>query len=114
MLYPIYCLLTTIIILELIENKKIIFLILIINLIPIISSIPYFYLYTNFLNFKNYTVTETWGFGGYELAQIMNKIPNAQNTSVWTDREGFNDFFIGESYWRGRILLLKKMTILNI
>ena len=38
-----------------------------------------------------------WGYGGYEAAQFMNALPNAQNLKVWSDYYGFRNFFIGST-----------------
>ena len=59
------------------------------------------YLYTNILNFQHSTITEAWGFGGYEVAQQLNRLPNATELVIWSDREGVNEFFVGKTYWRG-------------
>lgn len=70
-----------------------------------LRSLPFYYHYTNIFNLRHYTITEAWGFGGYELAQILNTLPNAESLTAWVDREGFRRFFIGRSYWRGDVPL---------
>ena len=101
--YPICSLMCSILLLNLFKNKKIICtLLFFISLVSLISSSPYYYHYNNLLNIKNYTTTEAWGFAGYELSQIINKLPDSTNITVWSDREGFNEFFIGNHYWRAK------------
>ncbi len=101
--YPICSLICSILFLNLFKNKKVIYTVLFfISLTSLISSSPYYYHYTNLLNIKNYTTTEAWGFGGYELSQIINKLSDSRNITVWSDREGFNEFFIGNHYWRAK------------
>lgn len=85
-------------------NNKILFIIiLLVSVITLSSVMPFYYHYTNELNYKNIVITEAWGYGGYELAQQINKLPNARNATVWVDREGFDGFFVGTSYGRGEI-----------
>ena len=68
--------------------------------IPIIVAMPFYYTYTNPLNHKDYAINEAWGLGSYELAQEANELlPNG--AIVWSDREGFNIFYKGPTYWRG-------------
>jgi len=103
MLYPLFAMTTTIFIYTFFKNKIIPPIVILSSLIFIVVNTAPFYLhYSNLLNLNNYVVTDAWGYGGYELAQKMNKLPNAQDLSVWVDREGFSNFFVGKSYWRGR------------
>lgn len=57
---------------------------------------PFYFNYTNFLLPKKYVITDSWGYGGYEAAQYLNKLPNAKNMAVWSDYSGFCEFFIGQ------------------
>ncbi len=59
---------------------------------------PFYFYYTNPLNFRH-AGNSNWGFGGYELAQMANRLPNAENLKVISDYPGFNRFFVGKSYW---------------
>jgi hypothetical protein len=101
-LYPIYSILFTVIILSFKKRRMGILIIFIISIFILFSTKPYYFQYENFLNKNNYKITDAWGFGGYELAQIINSLPDAKNINVWSDREGFNEFFIGTTYWRGK------------
>jgi hypothetical protein len=72
-------------------------------LIVIISSFvsiwlikPYYFSYSNDFLPKKYIITSGWGYGGYELAQEMNKLPDAKNTIVWADSYGFCEFYVGK------------------
>jgi 4-amino-4-deoxy-L-arabinose transferase-like glycosyltransferase len=103
LLYPLYAILGSFVLLSIFKNKKITFFVLLASLLSVVFSMPHYFHYNNFLNIKNYTIAEAWGAGGYELAQIMNKLPNAGDTTVWVDREGFAEFFVGKSYWRAEI-----------
>jgi hypothetical protein len=104
-LYPLYCLLSAIFFIRLIKSLRfrlfIIFLLLSFSFFVTHRTAPFYLHYTNGLNIHNSVITEAWGFGGYELAQKINQLPEAENIVVWSDREGFNEFFIGKSYWRG-------------
>jgi hypothetical protein len=100
-LYPIYALLASYTIMNFLTKKIFIPLILVLSIIILLFSHPYYLHYENFLNLNNYKITDAWGYGGYELAQILNKLPNAKETTVWTDREGFGEFYVGKTLWRG-------------
>lgn len=100
-LYPLIAILSAISFEVLFNKKWTAFLVIPLSLVSVIASSPFYYHYTNQLNIHEYLVTEAWGYGGYELAQVMNRLPNAEDISVWSDREGFNEFFIGTTYWRG-------------
>jgi 4-amino-4-deoxy-L-arabinose transferase-like glycosyltransferase len=57
---------------------------------------PYYFSYSNDFLPKKYIITSGWGYGGYELAQEMNKLPDAKNTIVWADSYGFCEFYVGK------------------
>ena len=102
-LYPLYCILAAIFFI-LITKKYFIVLttaLLGISFVILWNVLPFPYLYTNILNFQHSTITEAWGFGGYEVAQQLNRLPNATELVIWSDREGVNEFFVGKTYWRG-------------
>lgn len=102
MLYPLYAILSTVFIIALFPKIKIAaVVILAVSCATLIYNSPFYLHYTNAFNLKNSVITEAWGYGGYELAQIMNKLPSPENLTVWVDREGFKEFFTGKSYWRG-------------
>jgi 4-amino-4-deoxy-L-arabinose transferase-like glycosyltransferase len=104
LLYPLFSTLACILILAFCSNKKLVTAVIIIFLCITITQIqPFYFLYTNGLNINKYVITDAWGFGGYELAQKFNQMPDVKNIKLWFDREGFDDFFVGEdSYWRGK------------
>ncbi len=57
---------------------------------------PYYFSYSNNFLPKKYIITSGWGYGGYEAAQKMNKLPDVKNTTVWADSYGFCEFYIGK------------------
>jgi hypothetical protein len=59
---------------------------------------PFYFNYTNDLLPKKYSIAYSWGYGGYEAAQFMNSLPNAENIVVWSDYYGFSNFFKGTTY----------------
>ncbi|MCX6766058.1 MAG: glycosyltransferase family 39 protein [Candidatus Moranbacteria bacterium] len=59
---------------------------------------PFYLNYTSDLLPKKYAVTGAWGYGGYEAAQFLNSLPNAENLTAWTDYYGFSNFFKGTTY----------------
>lgn len=106
MLYPIYSIITTAVIILVAKKDNVLRVvtisIVIASILILFSSSPFYLHYNNCLNIHNTVVTDAWGFGGYELAQMANELSYAQNITVWSDKEGFNEFFIGKTYWRGR------------
>ena len=106
MLYPMYCILATSAIVSLVGKEKVLRVITLCTILLCVAvlllSSPFYSHYTNMLNVNNDVITDAWGYGGYEIAQKINELPNAKNIAVWTDREGFSEFFVGKTYWRGK------------
>lgn len=97
MLYPLVLLLASIGIWELFSwkwlekiNKIWITIgILIISFWSLWETKPFYFNYTNDLLPKNRIIADAWGYGGYEAAQFLNNLPNAENLLVWTDYNGY-------------------------
>jgi hypothetical protein len=68
---------------------------------PLVSS-KYPWTFTNILNYKGLAVQQSWGFGGYDVAEYLNSLPDAENIQIWTDVEGVEEFFVGQTNWRAR------------
>lgn len=75
---------------------RIFLIVLISSSISILLIKPYYFSYSNDFLPKKYIITSGWGYGGYELAQEMNRLPNAKNTIVWADSYGFCEFYVGK------------------
>lgn len=58
-------------------------------------SAPFQFNYTSDLLPLQQNVTGAWGLGGYEAAQYLNALPDAENMIIWTDYEGVCPFFKG-------------------
>lgn len=71
-------------------------ILLILSLIPLWLSKPFYYSYASSLLPKEYTTNNTWGFGGYEAAGYLNSLPDAKNLIVWSDYRGTCEFFKGK------------------
>ncbi|MCX6761917.1 MAG: phospholipid carrier-dependent glycosyltransferase [Candidatus Moranbacteria bacterium] len=71
-------------------------LVLISSFVSIWLIKPYYFSYSNDFLPKKYIITSGWGYGGYEAAQVLNKLPNAENTTVWADSYGFCEFYVGK------------------
>jgi hypothetical protein len=97
MLYPLVLLLASIGIWELFSWKRLekinkIWIttgILIISFWSLWETKPFYFNYTNDLLPKNRIITDAWGYGGYEAAQFLNNLPNAESLLVWTDYNGY-------------------------
>jgi hypothetical protein len=79
------------------NSKKIFisFCILAISLLSLWWARPFYFEYTNSLLPKKYFITGSWGEGGYEAAQYLNSLPNAEHLTVWADYAGTCEFFVG-------------------
>lgn len=67
-----------------------------VSLTSIVSIFPYYLNYMNFLLPKQSLLTDAWGYGGYEAAQYINSLPDAENITVWADYHGVCEFIIGK------------------
>ncbi len=56
---------------------------------------PFYFNYTNSLLPEKYIITGAWGYGGYEAAEFLNNLPDAQNLTAWSDYGGVCEFFSG-------------------
>jgi 4-amino-4-deoxy-L-arabinose transferase-like glycosyltransferase len=63
---------------------------------------PFYLHYTNATNIHDTVVNEAWGYGGFEVAQYTNKLPNAENLNIWVDREGFGEFAVSNIFTRNK------------
>lgn len=99
LLHPIFGIISTIMIVSLIRKEDVLrlatILVILLNAFFVFQSSPFYLQYDNVLNVHNAVITDAWGFGGYELAQKANELPNSTYMHVWADREGFKDFFSG-------------------
>jgi hypothetical protein len=59
-----------------------------VNTFTLWRTTPYYFNYTNLLLPKQYLVTDSWGYGGYEAAKYLNSIPGIEKTRVWSDYNG--------------------------
>lgn len=71
-------------------------LVLLLGVADLIYIYPFYFNYTSFLLPKRKNIVGSWGYGGYEAAQYLNNLPNAKELLVWSDYDGFCDFFVGK------------------
>ncbi|MEI9967001.1 MAG: hypothetical protein WDN67_05280 [Candidatus Moraniibacteriota bacterium] len=64
---------------------------------------PHFFIYTSDLLPKNYIITGTWGYGGYEAAQFLNAKPDAKEGTLWADAYGVCEFYVGKCIRRTKL-----------
>jgi len=58
---------------------------------------PFYFSYANFLLPKKYVLNlKDMGDGSYEAAQYLNSLPRAKDLTIWTDKRGVCQFFVGE------------------
>lgn len=81
---------------EIIKEMHVFIGLFILSLISIFLIRPFYFSYTNDLLPKKYIIVGAWGYGGYEAAQYMNSLPNARETTVWSDAYGFCEFYVGK------------------
>lgn len=56
---------------------------------------PFYFNYTSDLLPRSRIITDAWGYGGYEAGEYLNSLPNAENLLIWTDYNGYCQFFRG-------------------
>jgi 4-amino-4-deoxy-L-arabinose transferase-like glycosyltransferase len=103
MLYPIMFALAAIGLAALfdIEKKKFTFqaglflLIIAIGLVSLWQAKPFYFNYTNSLLPDKYVIADGWGYGGFEIAQYLNNMPNSSTMRIWSDYNGVCVFFNG-------------------
>lgn len=66
------------------------------SLLSLYGAYPHFFLYTNTLLPDRYVLNNPWGYGGYEAAQYLNALPNAENLTLWANSHGVCEFFVGK------------------
>jgi 4-amino-4-deoxy-L-arabinose transferase-like glycosyltransferase len=77
-------------------NKRLVSLVLILlSVLSLWLTKPFYFNYTNDLLPKKYSITSSWGYGGYEAAQFLNSLPDAKSTIVFSNYAGIKDFCDG-------------------
>lgn len=61
----------------------------------IISIQPFYFNYTSPLLPKKYSIVDGWGYGGYEVAQFLNSLPEAGTARVVSNYTGVCQFYKG-------------------
>lgn len=103
MLYPLAAVLAAVSMYELLSwermNKNlrvIVFLgVVVASVVSLWLIKPFYFNYSNNLLHRQHIITGAWGYGGYEAAQFLNALPNAEELQVYTDYWGFCSFFKG-------------------
>jgi hypothetical protein len=67
-------------------------LIFCLSLISLFLIKPFYFNYTSFFLPKDASITDSWGYGGYEASQYINQLPNVENLTVWSDYFGVCEF----------------------
>jgi len=84
------------------ESKRSLFyglalvIIVIMQSITLFQAAPHYFTYLNFFLPKQYSTTDTWGYGNYEAAQYINGLDQADQLVVWTDHRGLCQFITGK------------------
>jgi 4-amino-4-deoxy-L-arabinose transferase-like glycosyltransferase len=89
--------------LQKLSKTKIFAIFLALNVFSILLISPFYFSYTNELLPKKYIISGAWGYGGYEAAQYMNKMPDAKNLTLWVDVYGVCEFFVGNCIHTAKI-----------
>lgn len=106
LLYPIFSIIASIGVSKIVQSentrKMITLVIIAVSILILLSTAPFYFQFNNALNIRGEGLSDPWGFGGYEIAQYLNQIPNAEHITIYTDREGFEEFFHGYTFFRSR------------
>ncbi|MFA9262549.1 MAG: glycosyltransferase family 39 protein [Undibacterium sp.] len=70
-------------------------LIIVGSTISLVSIYPFYANYANAFLPKTALIADAWGYGGYEAAEYLNRLPNASKLTVWSDYYGVCEFFVG-------------------
>lgn len=70
-------------------------LIILISATSLFAIKPFYFNYTSFPLPKDKLISDAWGYGGYEAAQRLNSLSNAESLTIWTDYYGVCEFFQG-------------------
>lgn len=86
------------------ERNLLVTSILFSGIIPSLAlAAPYYFNFTNSLLPKNNIITDAWGYGGYEAASYLNRLPNAHKLTIWSDYYGVCEFFVGTCFTEYKI-----------
>lgn len=104
LLYPLVFTAAAIGIYQFFKLEKKTFLFQIITLAAVVSTglfslwttKPFYFNYMNMLLPQKYLISDAWGYGGYEAAEYLNNLPNANQLHVWSDYNGVCLFFNGK------------------
>jgi hypothetical protein len=66
------------------------------SIVSLVGIYPFYANYANSLLPKTALVADAWGYGGYEAAEYLNRLPNARELTVWSDYYGVCEFFVGK------------------
>lgn len=66
------------------------------SVLSLVAIHPFYANYANVLLPKRSLVADAWGYGGYEAAEYLNRLPNAAELTVWSDYYGVCEFFVGK------------------
>ena len=66
------------------------------SVLSLVAIHPFYANYANSFLPKKALVADAWGYGGYEAAAYLNRLPNAAELTVWSDYYGVCEFFIGK------------------
>lgn len=100
-LYPLLAILAAIGLDDFFQKKKIpkhwiTFGILLLSFASLWQTKPFYLNYSSFLLPQKYIISDSWGYGGYEIAQYLNNLPNPEKLAVWSDNTGVCEFFKGK------------------
>jgi hypothetical protein len=76
-------------------NFLIISMVLLVSTLIIFNAKPFYSNYTNFILPKDQLISDAWGYGGYEAAQMLNSLPDSDKLVIWSDYYGVCEFFRG-------------------
>lgn len=66
------------------------------SVVSLLAIRPHYFVYTNMFLPDRHLLSTPWGYGGYEAAQYLNALPDAEHLTVWADMYGMCEFFEGK------------------
>jgi hypothetical protein len=82
-----------------------------VSLVSLLAIRPHYFVYTNVFLPDRYLLSTPWGYGGYEAAQYLNALPDAEHLTVWADMYGMCEFFEGKCIRKQKLRPDQYLTI---
>lgn len=78
------------------KQFKVVIVAMVFLVVSLWQTKPYYLAYASFLLPNQYHLDhKDMGYGSYEAAHLLNNLPDAENISIWSDKKGVCNYFVG-------------------